>query len=101
MSNPHVHAALIHAWAEGARIEHWDPYSKVWWESSTPEWNELTQYRVKQEPKPDIVKYMNAWMDYTSVNKDVYSAMSDYLKNENLKLTFDGETGKLKTAEVL
>jgi hypothetical protein len=55
-----------------------------------------SEYRIKPEPKPDVVKYANAW------TYGLYGAYEDLTRNPpNLKLTFDGETGELKSAEVL
>jgi hypothetical protein len=90
---PHKHAELIKAWADGAEIE----VNCGWagWQCATePDWNdENREYRIKAEPKPDVVHhYFANWSSFTyerSVSK------------QNLKLTFDGETGKLKSAEVL
>ena len=96
MSKPHKHAELIKAWADGAEIQISVSRGELW-EDAQPNflvWNDEYQYRIKPEPKPDV--------DY------LYLAKCDgwlYKKLEtewaNLKLTFDGETGELKSAEVL
>ena len=91
---PHKHKDLIIAWANGAIIETWSSTENAWHETSDPWWEEYTKYRIKPEPKPDFIEhwYVNAtkreliWSDKVSAN---------------LRLTFDGETGKLKAAEVL
>ena len=41
----HVHAALIHAWADGAEIE--TCIHGVWGETDTPGWYANHQYRIK------------------------------------------------------
>ena len=77
---PHKHAEFIKAWADGAEIEfrthnsiEWNRVFKGWsWDSTV-----ICEYRIKPQPKPDVVQFCN------------------------LKLTFDGETGQLKSAEVL
>ena len=74
---PHKHAELIKAWADGADIEIYDEYCKEWQYITSPVWCEEFEYRIKPEPKPDVVQFCN------------------------LKLTFDGETGEIKSAEVL
>ena len=43
----HVHADLIHAWAEGAEIECLAPYGG-WVRVETPSWFEGTVYRIVQ-----------------------------------------------------
>jgi hypothetical protein len=100
MKTPHKHAELIKAWADGAEIEYrshetieWKPIFKGWsWD------NEIPEYRIKPEPKPDIVKSFYAHANHHFQGMHI-SARQD--ECHNLKLTFDGETGKLKLAEVL
>jgi hypothetical protein len=92
MRTPHVHAELIKAWADGAEIE--CSFDEGKWEViSKPNWLETCQYRIKPEPKPDYVEYF--WATFTGVLNSSPKAV------HNLKLTFDGETGELKSAEVL
>ena len=98
---PHKHAELIKAWADGAEIEqrHLDCFENTWsdWYYFTNTWKEKdsVEYRIKPKPKPDVVKmsavYLNQFGDYILKSNS----------KENLKLTFDGETGELKSAEVL
>lgn len=45
MANRHVHADLIHAWCEGAEIEHWQ--DGIWEVSNPPMWREVDHYRIK------------------------------------------------------
>ena len=90
MKTPHKHAELIKAWADGAEIEVRD--SLVWQETTTPTWRGYFEYRIKPEPKPDTVRYgisMNLW------------GRSVFAIGDNIKLTFDGETNQLKSAEVI
>ena len=93
MKQPHKHAELIKAWADGAEIEWFD--GRTWQVVRSPAWCDDTQYRVKPEPKPDVVRYVRATPDA----ERYFVAAPGY--DENLRLTFDGETGKLKKAEVL
>lgn len=51
--NPHKHAELIKAWADGAIIEYWD-FKGRWVEVVNPCW-EMEMYRIKPEPKPEPV----------------------------------------------
>ena len=46
MNKPHKHAALIHAWADGAEIQ--KLCGDGWYDDSdTPEWYEDSEYRIK------------------------------------------------------
>lgn len=92
MKTPHVHAELIKAWADGAEIEWLDQHADTWRLATVPGWDKFVTYRIKPEPRPDFVKFTAAGME----------GFYDHLPvKANLKLTFDGETGKLKDAEVL
>jgi len=96
---PHKHAELIKAWADGAEIEeqhlekNWHPFTDGHWMESDS-WN----YRIKPQPKPDVVRwcvgttYLGCPEPWTRIAGE---------RNPNLKLVFDGETGELKSAEVL
>ena len=91
MKQPHKHAALIKAWADGAEIEYWNDYRNAWLEiCAHPDWMPTTKYRIKPEPKPDVVGFCR--VDRFSIAQD---------DEHDLRLTFDGETGKLKKAEVI
>ena len=95
MKTPHKHAALIKAWADGAEIEATD--CDGWRTCSTPMWFPECEYRIKPEPKPDVVEryFANGYTKYGCVR------IAEHWERENIKLTFDGETGKLKSAEVI
>jgi hypothetical protein len=96
MSKPHKHAELIKAWADGAIIQ--EKYSFNDWRVFDGWWqqDEAYDYRIKPEPRPDQVVYPHA-AQYHGENGYGRSV----LIKDQLKLTFDGETGKLKSAEVL
>jgi hypothetical protein len=87
----HKHADLIHAWADGAQIQSRNDIGEHWQDNRLPVWANDTMYRIKPEPKPDIVRErcVAAW---TGISTNLCP---------NLRLTFDGETGELKSAEVL
>ena len=99
---PHKHAKLIKAWADGAEIEYrfLNNVTQEWgrWQSSPQEsifiWHENfnTEYRIKPQPKPDFVKYCQVRL----IDCQIYRH-----KDDNLVLLFDGETEKLKSAEVI
>ena len=101
---PHKHAELIKAWADGAEIECKGLVTEGWYLDTCPTWNEVRQYRIKPEPKPDSVGYLLNWGN----SKAQWCEFRVEQNNEDgepirpqLKLTFDGETGELKSAEVL
>lgn len=91
----HKHADLIIAWANGAQIEGL-AHQGVWAIIEHPAWDGTVEYRIKPEPKPDDV--LLAWVVY---NGTTSIFMANPANESNIKLTFDGETGKLKAAEVL
>lgn len=102
-NKPHKHKDLIIAWANGAEIEFFDDLSRRWYYTDRPVWGDHTQYRIKPEAKPDVVKYMGL---ETSERNGENTWLSDELSvvqnwKHTIKLTFCGETGKLKAAEVI
>ncbi len=100
MKTPHKHAELIKAWADGAEIEVLDDEQRWVALKNGPMWFEDMRYRIKPEPKPDVVRYMAISAPKTDyVETFVPSLCPSHATN--LRLTFDGETGKLKKAEVL
>ena len=94
---PHKHAELIKAWADGAEIEvnMPDVNGDDVWEYFNGDWNEFREYRIKPESKPDVVKY------YLKNFGGFWFCEEHEKEKANLKLTFDGETGELKSAEVV
>lgn len=45
--NPHKHAELIKAWANGAEIEWYDEYHSQYFNCTNPNWRDNTEYRIK------------------------------------------------------
>jgi hypothetical protein len=88
----HKHADLIHAWADGAQIQLLSLIYDRWEDIKDPSWSEHYEYRIKPEPKPDIVVFCKT---------GDYGIYPDVNAKDNLCLTYDGETGKLKSAEVM
>lgn len=85
MKKPHKHAAIIKAWADGATIQSCN-IACEWFDTPEPMWCESIKYRVKPEPRPDYVTTAYGY------DKNVLNL---------IRVTFDGETGKLKSAEVI
>lgn len=102
----HIHADLIISWANGAIVEY-KSSTGLWLETENPWWDEDTEFRIKPEPKPDAVKYMG-FEDAKGGKDDLFPDCAVAPKHGwvshwqyQLKLTFCGETGKLKAAEVI
>jgi hypothetical protein len=97
---PHKHAKEIKAWADGAEIEYLTLNGK-WLTSEGPSWGGNTEYRIKPQPKPDVVYYGNFEL---ATPRNYFLDCCFTLEKESIhqiKITIDGETGKLKSAEVL
>ena len=95
MKTPHKHAAIIKAWADGAEIEY-RPYNESkFLPEPYPFWAGTGAYRIKPEPKPDVVERYFARSEFGCPR------LAEQWERANLKVTFDGETGDLKHAEVL
>lgn len=97
---PHKHAEFIKAWADGAEIEFYDPFREVYTKvNGVPQWDERALYRIKPEP------LQNEKIELVYAFNQNFGLHIGYPRNfgskANLKLTFDSETGKLKSAEVV
>jgi hypothetical protein len=110
---PHKHAELIKAWADGYEIEYryiskttgewfdWKRFDGSW---STWVVTEDFEYRIKPEPKPDVSKLfvleanLILGLRFSETLPIEFGSAPD---KQFLACTFDGETGKLKSAEVL
>lgn len=91
---PHKHAELIKAWADGAEIE-FD--TGVGWKSvSGPCWSEINRYRIKPTPKPDLVRYFVLHND-----GELGVVCENQRPYHNIKYTLDGNTGVLKSVEMI
>jgi hypothetical protein len=88
----HKHALEIIAWAGGEEIQYYDAIMCRWVDDKNPKWDEETKFRVKPEPKPDVV------VRYGANKRGLWI---EPWGDTNLRLTFDGETDELKSAEVL
>ena len=96
MNKPHKHAELIKAWADGAEIEYKYFRSGQWIQIETPNWDATVEYRIKPEPKPDVMTYY-----YVNGDNELFRWGPLNRGNADLRIIVDGETGKLKSAEVL
>ena len=92
----HKHAELIKAWADGAKLE-WKFEEKGTWmdfREAHGFYNEAV-YRIKPEPKPDVCVFLKLNTMYGNISRGLG------VFDSNIRVTIDGETGQLKSAEVL
>jgi hypothetical protein len=93
----HKHADTIIAWANGAQIQcrlgkgQWIDYRQ----GENPSWSDDYTYRIKPEVKPDLVRFGRATPDR------VYQYGPIQTSDDNAKFVIDGETGALKSVEIL
>jgi len=95
----HKHYNEIVAWAGGAKIQYRyaDKQAPYIWEplpTKTPAWREDYEYQVEPKPNNNCLRYV-----YSENNED--SVRFDYLRKENVKFTFDGETNELISVEMI
>jgi len=99
----HKHADLIHAWANGATIEGRFPGGE--WKLAVPYWLDEFEYRVKPEPKPDVVRYAPVYpnggigLPIPSID-GINFGFGGVFPAGIIRITIDGETGYL-SAEVV
>ena len=94
----HKHYDCIVAWAEGKKIQVKNKKTDEWEDlCCTPSWNNDFKYRIKPEPKPDLVKYVSVKIASGEICRWNIAAPA----YANLILTFDSGTGELKSAEVI
>jgi hypothetical protein len=98
----HIHHDLIVAWAKGAKIQ-WKIRNDQhgWEDTNTPGWHVFHNYRIKPEPKPDVKIYGCIHESDDGPTHRLAAACRVWDKSDNIMLIFDGETGKLKDAQVL
>lgn len=103
----HVHYDEIVAFAEGKQIQLWIHTEGQWKDVTQPAFSLDCLYRVKPEPKPYFIRYVPVGnsSDFFSVRGCFRTpgtgADIGYETVGELKLTFDGETKKLISAEVI
>jgi hypothetical protein len=98
---PRKHAELIKAWADGAEIEAQLP-SGAWAVCHDPYWGENSVYRIKPEPKPNVVITRTIELSHLPAGELSNGMIAvGCWGRDNVKLVFDGETHKLKSVELL
>lgn len=98
----HKHADLIKQWADGAQIQV-KAHKSVWEDRENPLWDADSEYRIKPESKPDIVIrfYLESHMWAGHRFSEAYTDNDLINKHSLIKCTFDGETKKLKSVEMI
>lgn len=97
----HKHADVLIAIAEGKAVQFkiaelgWKDYEVEYNHSPISSMGRNWEWRIKPEPKPDVVRYAGLTNSFGSCLSCLPQSSS------NLKLIFDGETNELKSAEVL
>jgi len=107
----HIHEEVIKAWLDGKECEYY------FGNETTQGWVLLTDLRafyyeefvrIKPEPKPDWTEertlFWNkciSFVSYEGMGSEWLKDGKHYTKLGNFKLTFDGETRELKSAEVI
>lgn len=74
-NTPHKHCKLIKAWADGAKIQGWDPVNEVWVDMEYICWSSMKKYRIKPEESEEYTKL-----------KSVISELEDNLNKAKKKL---------------
>jgi len=98
---PHINAEVAHAFLDGIECEYYfcNEVSQGWFPiTDLRDFYYQESVRIKPIPKPDTVDYLFV------ADKDLIHVPEInwvYEITANLKLTWDGETGKLKSAEVI
>jgi hypothetical protein len=90
----HKHYDMIVAWASGAKIQI-EETDGTWSDIEGPSWYGHNHYRIKPEPKPDFCTYSTIMFGNTGIQSTMRYG------TDNVKFTYDGESRKLKSAEVL
>lgn len=97
-NKPQKHAAVIKKWADGAKIQYKSESDGNWVDTPNPTWADWLEYRIKPEPKPDTFRYLALRPAYDGY---CFAGTIDQCGLDNVKATFDGETGRLKKLEII
>lgn len=98
MNKPHKHAELIKAWADGAEIQYWSVRADGWVTAIDPNWTEDIGFRIKPEPKPDVVKLFELEA-HPLIGMRFHE--TDNSESADIKCTFDAYTCAIKDIEVI
>jgi hypothetical protein len=103
MKIKHPQADLIHAWADGKELQLLDVSTKTWLKVMNPNWGSHDTYRIKPEADKmeDYSIYINAYarFEYERQKHPTFRHQPIFLAD--VRLTWDGSTGKLKNIQIL
>ncbi len=94
----HKHSDLIHAWADGAKIQYLD-IGDVWVDTEKPHWFENDIYRIK--PKDLVFEVYVEYNQWLFLPREDGIIFSNQTNNPNVRFVFDSETNKLKSVEMI
>ena len=100
----HPHKDILNKWMDDQSIViEWNcPVEKRWKTASMMDvfydLNGNKELRVKPEPKPDVVQECKIFRMGGDI---LWNTDTGTVDGANIRLHYDGETGKLKSAEVL
>jgi len=92
---PHKHAALIKAWADGAAIQLKTPHNG-WMDVGAPYWHPEAEYRVKPKVPQIVELFADCGTSERNGNWRV-TGMGGY--RPNMRLSFDPDSGELLSVE--
>lgn len=85
MGTPHIHAEVIKAWADGAKIQWFNSLIDHWSDIATPSWNIEFKYRIKPEPKKvqlrffeDTSGFVRCWTSTCKIREEPLEKMSSF-----------------------
>ena len=107
-TNQHYHAALIHAWADGAKIQYFSKKRDKWVTVNTPTWDADKQYRLKRVLKDWQKELVEAVKDgheveYNFMGNWVPAHLNDIADNKDDVLAYGWESQdkyRIKPAEL-
>lgn len=101
----HKHAEVLRAIADGKDVQYKTNSNNEWITCDLLAYvaysEQLFEWRIKPERKPDIVRYLGCSKHGDGIGGicNEYGVINHWFNQ--LKLTFDAETGKLKSSEVI
>jgi len=97
----HKHSEVIKAFIEGIDCQCWLEKTQQWLLiTALSEFDYWDKVRIKPVPKPDVVAFAKIY-SYENFIAYIGLAHPEQDDMDNLKITWDGETGKLKSTEVI